>query len=375
MLTTLHVTNFRCFNSLSLPKLARVNLIVGTNNAGKTSLLDAIEILLQGGDIEAIWRNAERRGELFDSATRPMRTATEADVRHLFHGHALKPGISFTLEGDLDGRETVVCEILTARVVMQGTEERSTPQLAFDIEPGSESESTLALRVRSRRNGVRTRALSSAGGLTDPSRVSRFDSNAKEERPVRFLGTEALESRRLGALWDDLILTPEESSVVEALRIIEPSIERIAFTRQSGGTRGAFFLKLTNINERIPLGSMGDGLKRLLTLSLHMARSTGGSLLIDEIDTGLHYSVMVRMWRLLVETAKRLNVQVFVTTHSLDCILAIAELCEQFPALADEVLLHRVERGEETAVTYTASDLRVAAEQHMEVRGHAPAGK
>jgi hypothetical protein len=185
------------------------------------------------------------------------------------------------------------------------------------------------------------------------------------------MGTTPTTDARLGTLWDGLVLSDEEEKVVDGLRLIEADLERMASTRVENSLRGAIFFKLRGVPERIPLGSIGDGVRRLLTLSLHLAHAAGGSLLADEIDTGLHYSVLIRMWRLVVETARRLDIQVFATTHSLDCILALAALCERFPELAGDVLLHRIDRDAPEAVTYTADALRVAAEQQMEIRGHA----
>jgi hypothetical protein len=77
---------------------------------------------------------------------------------------------------------------------------------------------------------------------------------------------------------------------------------------------------------------------------------------------------MVDMWRLIIEAAKRLDIQIFATTHSLDCIHALAKLYEQAPEATSDVLLHRIDRGAPTAMTYTAEQLRIAAEHHMEVR-------
>jgi predicted ATP-dependent endonuclease of OLD family len=75
----------------------------------------------------------------------------------------------------------------------------------------------------------------------------------------------------------------------------------------------------------IPLGSMGDGMRRILTLAMCAVNVENGFLLIDEIDTGLYYEVQADMWRLILETAQRLDVQVFATTHSWDCVSAFQE--------------------------------------------------
>ncbi|MFY0576805.1 AAA family ATPase [Cystobacter fuscus] len=119
---------------------------------------------------------------------------------------------------------------------------------------------------------------------------------------------------------------------------------------------------------RVPIGSMGEGIKRLLVLAMSMAKSAGGYLLADEIDTGLHYSVMVKMWKLVVETARRLNIQVFATTHSLDCIQALAGLYESDPDVRDDISLHRIEKGAEASIRYSADEILAAARRQVEVR-------
>lgn len=344
MLTSLHVEGFRCFRSLTIQRLARVNLIVGLNNAGKTTVLDAVELLLGRGEWSHFRDQSSRRGELLHIKTFP-----EAEVRHLFHGHGTDTGASFLIKG----RVGEAAECVEAQLSAVGDD--------------GDREERRALTVTSSK-GRNRRRLSPLGGLAWPQASPAIQ--VPRQWPLLFLGTASTSGPLLGLLWDRVVLSPEEAHVVEALRVVEPSVERIAYTRQEGTRRDAFFVKLAGSDGRVPLGSMGDGIKRLLLLALHLAQSGGGALLIDEIDTGLHYSVMVRMWRLVIETARRLDVQVFATTHSLDCILAITELCERSPELAGDVLLHRIDRDAPEAVTYSADALRTAAQQQMEVRGH-----
>lgn len=131
-----------------------------------------------------------------------------------------------------------------------------------------------------------------------------------------FLGTEGGDLRVLQQIWDRLVLGPEEEKVISAMRIIEPTIERLAFASTGRMGESVAFIKLTGEDQRLPLGSLGDGIKRLLAQAIYMARAAGGVLLIDEIDTGLHYSAMESMWRFVIESARRLDVQVFATSHS-----------------------------------------------------------
>jgi AAA domain, putative AbiEii toxin, Type IV TA system len=102
-------------------------------------------------------------------------------------------------------------------------------------------------------------------------------------------------SSQLGELvsrFDEIVLTAQEYILYDALRFIEPKIERIASTRIMGsekGQRGGFVVAIDG--QRVPIGSMGDGIWRMLEITLAMVNVSGGILLIDEIDTGLHFSL------------------------------------------------------------------------------------
>jgi predicted ATPase len=190
--------------------------------------------------------------------------------------------------------------------------------------------------------------------------VEREFAEDRNVPPVRVIGTEAETS---ADLWERIVLTAEETKATDALRVIEPDIDRIA-----AGTQG-FFVRMASSEQRIPLGSMGDGIRRMLNLAINLATAANGTLIVDEIDTGLHHSVMTRMWRLVVETARRLNVQVFATTHSDDCVRSLARLFEETPEYGAEVALHRVVRGATSTVLYTAEEIQAATAAHIEVRG------
>ena len=93
-----------------------------------------------------------------------------------------------------------------------------------------------------------------------------------------------------------------------------------------------------------------------------------GVLLIDEVDTGLHYSIMGDMWLLVVEAARQNNIQVFLTTHSLDCVRGLAWLCRNHPELGEEVSLQKIEANLNESVSLNADEIQIAVDQDLEVR-------
>ena len=191
---------------------------------------------------------------------------------------------------------------------------------------------------------------------------------------IEFVATAGLGIDELVARFEAVAANPEEELIYEALRCIEPQIERLVtvsseIRRGSSNGRGAFHAKLKNVPNRIPLGVMGDGMWRMLALVLALVKARNGILLIDEIDTGLHHTVLQRMWKLIYEAGApgKLNVQVFATTHSGDCVKALSSICEDSPT-AHNVSIQRVERDASNSVVIKEDGIIAVTEHNIEVR-------
>lgn len=368
MLKNIKVAAYRGFRELNVEGLNRVNLFVGQNNSGKTSILEAAQVIASEGNFGVLLRSLRRRGEIV-AANELERSVEEYDVCHLFHGHKVKSGSGFKLEGFNGKAVSVRCEVVPAP---QDNEEGQMPifefdegaQLALSLKVGGAPPVTVPL---SPFGGIPVDMLRRRLGVSGGLAVLAGDTT--EASPIRVVPTEGLETRSMSVLWDAVALTPDEPKVIEALQIIEPSIEKIAFLgREAVRSAGGIVVKFKDSDSRLPIGSLGDGVKRLLCLSLSVIRATRGYLMVDEIDTGLHHSVMEDMWRMVITTATRLNVQVFATTHSQDCINSLGLLHQIDPKLAAEVSVHRLERGLPHSVRYGPDEISTATRQEIEVR-------
>ena len=189
--------------------------------------------------------------------------------------------------------------------------------------------------------------------------------------------TASLSPQQIISLFDKIVLSPDEDLVLEALRIIEPDISRVASLGSadirpvfnSGEyARGGILIKSKKWEERIPIGSLGDGTWRMLGLILSLIGSKNGILLIDEIDTGLHHTVMSEMWKLICKTAKKLNVQVFATTHSSDCWKSLAKNATGSEFKNNEIRIHRINRYKNIPETFTNQEMDIALNRDIEVR-------
>jgi AAA15 family ATPase/GTPase len=101
---------------------------------------------------------------------------------------------------------------------------------------------------------------------------------------------------------------------------------------------------------------------------LAIVNAPGGTVLIDEIENGLHHSVMLKVWQAIAETARRSETQIFATTHSWECIRAAHEAFTKSGTY--DFRLHRLDRldGKIKAITYDEEALAAAIKAELEVR-------
>jgi predicted ATPase len=370
MITELKLKQYRGFTQYKLASLARVNLLVGKNNSGKTSILEAVRLLGAGGDARVLTAIARQRGEvLYDIEERESRRSVYADISHFFYGHVFAPGSGFTLSADDD------FGMVNVEVVALAELADTQPMLFDDMA----LRSGLGIRIWDG-GGTLTRARSAVvlpteeGALSydQALRYSRATKWKADEAIVNFISQDSLDRGAMSEFWDRIVTESREQDVVKAMRILEPQLESIVFLSGDrmlrSETRGGILVGFQGVKGRLPLGSFGEGMRRMLALAISLAKSQGGILLVDEIDTGLHYSIMGDMWLLVVEAAIRYDIQVFVTTHSFDCIRGLAWLCGHHPNLQREVSLQKIEHELDQAVALDAEQIMIAVEQNLEVR-------
>lgn len=366
MLHTLDLKGFRGFESYRLSGLTRVNLLVGKNNCGKTSVLEAIELLASGGNPRVLYNSLKRRGE---NGTRRMHEPV-MDVAHIFHGHACAPGVSFELSSN-NGKRTLKVKILSLEEVEEQEERRRRRSKLFY--PDEEGPPPLAMHIdrgvpeRSKISDILLPVMEDGTTGIEWGRYLRSIGNGHSETPVHFLTLDAFDPASMGKQWDTVLEEGVEAEIVADMKLLVPDLDSIVFLT-SDNTGSGIRIGLRNDRRRLPIGAYGDGMRQLLALRLSFVGASNGVLLIDEIDAGLHWTVMEDVWQLVVKVAKHLNVQVFATTHSFDCIRGLGSLLRNHPELEDQVCLQKLDRLLPEAVCLQADQVRVAVEQDIEVR-------
>lgn len=356
MLQTLSLRGYRGFESYQLTDFTRLNLLVGKNNSGKTSILEAVELLVADGHVSVFYAAAQRRGE----TAAYYRRGYGPSISNLFYGHHCEPGSLFELSSENDTRKL--------KVTIYSLEEMSDPDLfRRPSYVDDSSDPAFAMRIVSSEQAKETLfPISEDSSILDYRPVSR--SNDSLERPVRFLSLESFASAAMGRAWNEILTTGREAEIVKDMELLLPDIDSIHFLTSDRPTGTGILVGRRGTGRRMPIGSYGDGMRRLLAFRLALVGAVNGFLLIDEIDAGLHWTVMEDVWRLLVEVAHRSNVQVFATTHSKDCIDGLAMLIRAHPDLADQVSIHNVDSSLPQAVSIPGAQIPVAVDQDIEVR-------
>jgi hypothetical protein len=367
------IEGYRGLAHFEMGDLGRINLLVGRNNSGKTSVLEALHLLSYGGDITALWQLCGRRGERFsDERDARYGPENEIDVSHLFAGHELLFGSRFTISARNQSPERTV-----AFEIIERPKQESGQQVPVTAVEEGVLRPRMALRISSgSRSPARLITLTPRGGINydyvdTPRRPPGAARRPQDSTPTSHLiSTDSLNGNELTRLWDRIQLTPQEALVLEALKFIDPEIQQIRATGAARffGDRGGFIIKRSDYKQPFPLGSLGDGAWRMLAMAIVLTQCTDGVLLIDEIDTGLHYTVMSDMWKLIFNAANEFNVQVFATTHSYDCVHSLATICQSEVTANSQVTIQRIDPRRKRAVPFTEAEIKIAAERQIEVR-------
>ena len=374
MLESFQIHNFRLFQHLEVKNLGRVNLIVGKNNLGKSTFLEAVELYASNASATVMLELVESRQETWFSEAQPhSQNFISNPVRHLFFGHKLPSiggdGISL---GEVSSN--IKLRIGAAAYQNKNDDEGTIRKIRIsDVEFDEDISNVEFFLVAE--EGERTRRIFRLDrNIRDIRRSSRiFDERQESEFKYtwQIVSTANMPNRKLAALWDLTSLTDLESEVISALRLIDGRVTGVAFvedvSRGTASDNRVPLVKIKGIDEPLPLKSMGDGMTRLFHIIVALVNARNGLLLIDEFENGLHWSVQPKVWDIVFQLSERLNVQIFATTHSRDCIKGFYQAWNNYPTLS---AFFRLDAKNESikATEYTSESLSDSIDMDVEVR-------
>ncbi|MDR1383898.1 MAG: AAA family ATPase [Planctomycetaceae bacterium] len=365
MLNSLYIKNYRNIKELKINSLEQINLLSGKNNTGKSSLLEAVSIYANGASLDCIFQLLKKRGEYFKRDETNNDNPVEENLR-LFSSIFTDRIIGYDETSSIQIKDIIIGFTRYNYDERQKYEEEERRRRNYfenfgnnlgeaACKIGLEINSSLFPLERDYRQGM------------DVCKKRNEDNSYK----IQFVETKNLERNINGTLFDSIVLTEKEKYVIDALKLIEPDTERIAFVENNEAYRSDRYavIKLSNTTDTLPLKSMGDGINHILTIILALVNVENGFLLIDEFENGLHYTVQEQLWKIIFKLAKELNVQVFATTHSRDSISSFAQALNHSENSTKGKLI-RLDNinGEIQPIEYSRDELLIADKHNIETR-------
>lgn len=270
MISSIELNHFRGFDSLKLDGLKRVNLIVGRNNSGKTSLLEAL--------------------------------ALGCDPRKMF---GALPSLFRISHGDAN---------------------RRFYQWLFSSESSTRASITLTAENKKILMALRPSQHANEYTLQDTHVVvNQGNFSIQRTKDAEVIAVKALSVRPMGPdeiinLYSDATARINGEELIEAiLKRVDPRVRKIRLIKADDGIQLMIDLGLA---EMLPITQAGEGMYRLVSLLSGVFGGRPKVALLDEVDDGLHHSVLPDVWAGIAEAAELFDVQVFATTHSFECIQA-----------------------------------------------------
>lgn len=338
-----HITieRFRGIEFLKLSDLSpQLNVFLGKNNVGKTSVLEAIFILTgmsnpslpllihsvrigSGADISDIrW--------IFHNADFSQEVCIHSDIR----GVALRPlfGIVDNL-GDLP--------ISSAA----GTDPAGL-ELAFEIREGGGNMTNYT-----------------ASFLVRDGEARVVGEEYKEELVAGFLPSNNIRANLLSN-FKAVTLAMRKERLVEIVRIFDARVSGIELIGDK------IYVRQEGVEQLLPIEVIGDGLLRFVAICTAIINPDNDIILIDEVDNGLHHSVIKLLWGTILSLAKEYGVQVFATTHSKESLQLLSEsLLDEDDRVARVFKIKAYANDNPmTAYSYNPINLREAIQDEIEVR-------
>ncbi len=331
LLPSFYLENFRLFDKLEVKRLSRINLIVGRNNVGKSAFLEAVYIYTANANKLVFIESIRSRQENFELGGQDDNQETSFNCfRHFFKGHKI-PLLNESGFKLATSKNAASLHVKTAAYISEQTDNG----LGFTKRRLTESEEIENLNAEIEVYVVAEKE-NHTTFLTSKEQYSKSGKiNFREywlrlsQYAIRLVPTQGISDQEAARLWDAVNLTDLEDAVIDGLKLIEARLLGLAFVGNSLEDRIPL-VKLQDQEERVSLKSLGDGVTRVFHIMLALVNAKDGVLLIDEFENGLHWTLQESVWQVLFQMAARLNVQVFCTTHSRDCINAFDTVWREF---------------------------------------------
>lgn len=348
---TIH--RFRGIQELKLEGLGEINLLVGGNNSGKTSVLEALSIFCDPLSSRK-WRDAATTREAF--ALSSSRTNLNDMLIWLFPQEAdskngsvpenheiLLSAVDHLPLKRVSASYEKFSDIVNTRYPRTdeiGYEERDVEVEGIKIHVSTDMHHIQPTLFETDETSKNTLVFSDYPLLPGANR---------QGNPILPIQVVNPFSHRLSGLplrlWSEVVEADLKSETIELLRYFDSDIQEVDIVSPTE-RRSTVSVKHKKLG-RAPLSTFGDGLRRVFTLATAIPLVKNGLLLVDELETAIHTDALEKTFDWLVKSGVRHNVQLFATTHSLEAVDALLKACDE----SVDLVVYRLQKGKEHTTT------------------------
>jgi len=356
--TELRIDYFRGLQQLHLTDLGNFNVLVGANDVGKTSVLEAVFLLSGLGNINLPIRIQNFRSLLvrdIDSLS-PLLHGLDLDRESTLEALA-EDGSSRTLTISIP-REVTIMDADSGKASL-GSGDQSSSSIPTDNR-------ILRYDVTLRTDGQQ-KPISFAGSLAVKQDRIETDLNsdavAEHTIPARFISANAGYD---SGLISDAIVKKQKTAIVKYLRAINPAVSDVS-------SDGTLVYADIGLRAMLPINMLGNGLIRTVSMLAPCILGNDRMLLIDEIENGLHHQAISSLLRILLKLSCQQNMQIFVTTHSRAVVTSLWETLagSEFEKYRDQSRTYALQRDKDNVIRpyrYRYEDIGYALEHGIEIR-------
>ena len=312
MINQLKIENFRGIDNVEINDMKRICLISGKNNVGKSTILEALFLLIDHMASNSFIKLNNFRGKSGVSQTdlwAPL--FNNLDTDKVINLSIKQEDVESTLKymkdtNYLPQSQSGIPEDVLAQFKSFAKESYS---LMFEYSEGGYKESGHFFSAET-------------NGILRQVSTNKADNELKPMIRVQFVNS--ILSRSMDMVIDGIgkmELDGKKSEVIDILKEIDPAIEDIVTISRQNVSQ----LHVRVKGKWIPLEFAGDGVMKLLHICMAIWERKNSLILIDEIETGFHYSMYGSLWRIVNKISKEANCQVIATTHSYEMISALKE--------------------------------------------------
>ena len=293
-------SNFKCFKNINVNNFKRINLISGKNNIGKTSLMEGIELFVSSSNSLDLSLNIY---EMMKRRQSNLRRDRYFELDFIFEN-------SSKVELTINNK--------TIKIQYSETMQEEANDLSNDEILMTEYEPSLKLNINSEERNLSIERLIHRPHMI---RKERYDTIKSK---INFITSTTTDERDIAILYGKLIDLNKEKFLNDSLKLFD---ENLVSLKQKATDRD-IILKVALKDRELPvlLSSLGEGINRYIAILCAIWASKDGYLFIDEIENGIHFTNYTKLWNIIFQVSEIAKCQIFITTHSKECIEVFNEV-------------------------------------------------